>query len=59
MKIFNRVFELKTYFRKRPPYVDDMYGCYFITGRQGSFKSYYSVVLANKQDRKRVAYLVY
>ena len=57
MKIFNRVFENKTFIRKSPKAIDDRYGCYFITGRQGTFKTYYSIVLADKQDRKLVRYV--
>lgn len=33
MKIFNRVFENKSFIRKGPKGVDDRFGCYFITGR--------------------------
>lgn len=57
MKILNRVIEFKTFFRKRPKWVDDRYGCYFICGRQGSFKTYESIRLADNQDRKLVRYI--
>lgn len=53
----SRVIEFKTFFRKRPQWVDDRYGCYFICGRQGSFKTYYAIRLADKQDKNTVAYL--
>lgn len=54
MKIFNRKFEFKTFFKKGLPKVDDRFGVYFCTGRQGSGKSYYAVKLLLAQDRKLV-----
>lgn len=43
-----------TIFKKGLPKVDDRFGCYFITGRQGSGKSYYGITLILQQDKKLV-----
>ncbi|MBQ3021684.1 MAG: hypothetical protein IJD92_05635 [Bacilli bacterium] len=55
MEIFNRRIEFKTFFKKGLPKIDDRYGVYFITGRQGSGKSYYGVKLLLAQDKKTCA----
>lgn len=49
MKIGKTEIMTKTLFKKGLPRIDDRYGCYFITGRQGTGKSYYAVVLTLKQ----------
>lgn len=54
MKIFKYDFKLDTFFKKGLPKLDDRFGCYFITGRQGSGKSYYAVQLALSQNKKLV-----
>ena len=54
MKIFNRKIELSTFFKKGLPKVDDRFGVYFVTGRQGSGKSYYAIKLLLAQDKKLV-----
>lgn len=54
MKLFNRKFEISTFFKKGLPPVDDRFGVYFCTGRQGSGKSYYAVKLLLAQDKKLV-----
>lgn len=55
MEIFNRRIEFNTFFKKGLPKIDDRYGVYFITGRQGSGKSYYGVKLLLAQDKKTCA----
>lgn len=37
--------------------IDDRFGVYLITGKQGSNKSYYACQLAYNQDRKKVNYI--
>lgn len=50
MKIFKYNFRLNTFLKKGLKPVDDRFGVYFITGRQGSGKTYYSVDLLLQQD---------
>lgn len=54
MQIFNRDIRFNTFFKKGLPRIDDRYGCYFITGRQGSGKSYYATFLLLQQNKKLV-----
>lgn len=54
MKIFNYDIRLNTVFKKGLPKIDDRYGVYFVTGRQGSGKNYYSVMLLLQQDKSIV-----
>ena len=42
--------EFNTFFKKGLPRIDDRFGVYFVTGRQGSGKSYYAVKLLLAQD---------
>lgn len=55
MEFFNRRFELKSFIKKGLPKIDDRFGCYFVTGRQGSGKSYYAVKLLLAQDKNTCA----
>ena len=57
MEIFNRRFEFNTLLKKGLPRVDDRFGVYFVTGRQGSGKTYYAVKLALAQDKSTCACL--
>lgn len=52
MKIFNRKIEFNTFFKRGLKPIDDRFGVYFVTGRQGSGKSYYAVKLLLSQDKK-------
>lgn len=52
MKIFKNKIELNTLLKKGLPKVDDRFGVYFCTGRQGSGKSYYAVKLVLAQDKR-------
>jgi len=52
MNIFKWKIEFNTFFRRGLPRVDDRFGVYFVTGRQGSGKSYYAVKLLLAQDKK-------
>lgn len=51
MKIFKYNIRLNTFFKKGLKPVDDRFGVYFVTGRQGSGKTYYSVDLLLQQDK--------
>lgn len=52
MELFNRRIEFKTFFKRGLGKVDDRFGVYFVTGRQGSGKTYYAVKLLLAQDKK-------
>lgn len=52
MKIFKYNIKTKTMFKKGLPKIDDRFGVYFVTGRQGSGKSYYAVSLLLEQSPK-------
>ena len=57
MKIFNRDIRFDTFVHKGMKKIDDRFGVYFITGKQGSYKSYFAVYLALRQDRTIVNYI--
>ena len=54
MKIFKLDFKLDTLKYKKLPYIDDRFGVYLISGKQGSNKTYYAVYLATLQSHKLV-----
>ncbi len=54
MQIFKYDIRFKTFFRKGLPKIDDRYGCYFVTGRQGSGKNYYATMLLLQQEKSIV-----
>lgn len=49
MQILKRDIRFSTFFKKGLPKIDDRFGVYFVTGRQGSGKSYYAVYFALQQ----------
>lgn len=49
MKFFKYDIRLNTFFKKGLPKIDDRFGVYFVTGRQGSGKTYYAIYLALQQ----------
>lgn len=55
MEIFNRRFEFNTLFKKGLSKLDDRFGVYFVTGRQGSGKNYYATKLLLAQDKDTCA----
>lgn len=57
MKILKYDVKLDTFKYKKVEYIDDSYGAYTISGKQGTNKTYYGVYLANLQDKKRVNYI--
>lgn len=57
MKIFKYDFKLNTFFKKGVKYIDDRFGVYLITGKQGTNKSYYAVYLTNQQNKEKVNYI--
>lgn len=54
MKIFKHDIRFDTFFKKGLPRLDDRFGVYFVCGRQGSGKTYYSVVLLLRQNKNLV-----
>ena len=52
MKIFNTDIIFNTFFKRGLPKIDDRFGIYFVTGRQGSGKNYYATMLLLQQDKK-------
>lgn len=50
MKIFKYNIRFNTFFKKGLEKVDDRFGVYFVTGRQGSGKTYYAVDLLLQQN---------
>lgn len=54
MKIFKYDIRLNTIFKKGLPKLDDRFGVYFVTGRQGSGKTYYGVTLLLQQSSSLV-----
>lgn len=57
MKLFKYDIKLDTFKYKKVKYVDDAFGVYLVTGKQGSNKTYYAVYLATIQNLKRVNYI--
>lgn len=51
MNFLKRKIEFKTFFKKGLEKCDDRFGVYFVTGRQGSGKTYYAVKLLLAQDK--------
>ncbi len=50
MKIFKYDIRFKTFLKKGLKPIDDRFGVYFVTGRQGSGKTYYAVKLLLQQN---------
>lgn len=57
MQIFNYDIKFDTFKYRKVKYIDDRFGVYLITGKQGSNKTYYGVQLALYQDPKKVSYI--
>lgn len=55
MELFNTRVEFNTFVKRGLPKIDDRFGVYFVTGRQGSGKSYYAVKLLLAQDKDTCA----
>lgn len=49
MKLGKYDIRFNTFFKKGLPKIDDRFGVYFVTGRQGSGKTYYAIYLALQQ----------
>lgn len=49
MQILKYDIRFNTFIRKGLPKIDDRFGVYFVTGRQGSGKTYYAIYLALQQ----------
>lgn len=55
MEIFNTRIEFNSLLKKGLPRIDDRFGVYFVTGRQGSGKNYFAVKLLLAQDKDTCA----
>lgn len=55
MELCKRRIEFNTFFKKGLEKCDDRFGVYFVTGRQGSGKTYYAVKLLLAQDKETCA----
>lgn len=49
MKIFKYDIRLNTFIKRGLPSIDDRFGVYFVTGKQGSGKTYYAIYLGLQQ----------
>lgn len=49
MQLLKYDIRFKTFIKKGLPKIDDRFGVYFVTGRQGSGKTYYAIYLALQQ----------
>lgn len=49
--------KVKSFKYKKVKYIDDSFGVYLITGKQGTNKTYYAVYIATLQNLKRVNYI--
>ena len=54
MKILKYDIRLNTIFHKHLPRIDDRHGVYFVTGRQGTGKTYYAIYYLLQQDLKKL-----
>lgn len=54
MKILKYDIRLNTLYKKGLKRIDDRHGVYFVTGRQGSGKTYYAVMLLLQQNKQKV-----
>lgn len=57
MKLFDTQIEFNTFLKKKCPPIDDRHGVWYITGKQGSGKTYYSVKLLCAQDVETCAHV--
>lgn len=54
MQILRYDIQFSSFTKKKLPKIDDRFGVYFVTGKQGSGKSYYAINILLKQDKKKV-----
>lgn len=57
MKIFKYDIRFSTFKYKKVKIIDDRFGAYTISGKQGSNKTYYATYLATQQNKQRVTYI--
>lgn len=57
MKIFKYDIKINTFKYRKVKIIDDRFGTYTISGKQGSNKTYYAVFLTTEQDKNRVNYI--
>lgn len=54
MKIFKYDIKTETFFKRGLPKIDDRFGVYYVTGKQGSGKSYFAVLLLLFQSKDKI-----
>ena len=54
MKLFKLDFKLDTLKYRKLPYIDDRFGVYLISGKQGTNKTYYATYLTTQQNPKLI-----
>lgn len=54
MKIFKYDIKTETFFKRGLPKIDDRFGVYYVTGKQGSGKSYFAVQLLLAQSKHKI-----
>lgn len=57
MKIFKYDIRFDTFKYRKVKIIDDRFGCYTISGKQGSNKTYYATYLTTEQNKQRVNYI--
>lgn len=57
MKIFKTDIRLKTFFQKGTKKIDDAFGVYLITGKQGTNKSWFATYFASYQLKENYKYI--
>lgn len=57
MKFFKYDIKTQTFKYRKVKIIDDRFGTYTISGKQGSNKTYYGVFLTTEQDKNRVNYI--
>ena len=58
MKIFKYDIRFNTFFKKGLPKLDDRFGVWLISGRQGTGKNYLSIYLTTRQSTKMCNYIM-
>lgn len=54
MRLFKYEIQFKTFFKKGLKKIDDHFGVYYVTGKQGSGKNYFATSLVDRQPKKLV-----
>lgn len=58
MRFLSKEICFNTFFKKGLPKIDDSYGCYFVSGKQGSGKSYFAVFFLLRQYNPNIKHRI-